>query len=50
MIPSLNKWLSGRPDDVVTGLLFLVSAIAGIVAIFGTPELKIVFGAWFLFP
>lgn len=50
MIPALNKWLSTQGNDMITGLLFLVSAVAAIVALFGSPVLKAIIAAWFVFP
>jgi hypothetical protein len=50
MIPELNRWIQGKPENILNILLFAVAGISILVALLGSPALKAVVAAWLLFP
>jgi hypothetical protein len=47
---SLNGWLEGLPDTVLSVILVGFAGFAVCVALFGNPLFKAAVIAWFLFP
>lgn len=50
MIPQLNEWLAGKPDQFLTGILILISALAAWAAFFAPPAVKLLLAGWFVAP
>lgn len=50
MFRFLNKWLEGKPDDTIRVILIILSTIGYIVAVIGTPTMRLFVTAYFLFP
>lgn len=50
IIKQLDTALLGYPDHILTAILFAISSIGVVVALFGPPSLKAAFAAWFIAP
>lgn len=50
VIKQIDKALAGAPNHVLTIILFVIAAIAVLIALYGTPSLKIIAASWFIAP